>query len=135
MLFTIKLAPFSTLFTIQLLNSFSQKLLTDFHFSFLNQNILKEFDQGLITGMIMIHLQMVFDTIDHYILLQKLYGIGFSKHSVNWFWLYLINRSFLVNLGNIFSQPACVFSGVTQGSILRPLLFSIYKWNFTSFQM
>ena len=71
--------------------------------------------------MILIDLQKVFDAIDHDILLQKLYAIRFSKHSVNWFRYYLINRTFLVNLGNAFSQPACVSSGVPQGSILGPL--------------
>ena len=35
--------------------------------------------------MILIDLQKAFDTVDHEILLQNLYGIGFSKHSVNWF--------------------------------------------------
>ena len=50
----------------------------------------------------------------------------FSKHSVNWFPSYLINRTFLVNLGNVFSQHACVSSGVLQGSILGFLLFLIY---------
>ena len=73
--------------------------------------------------MILIDLQKVCDTIDHEILLQKLHAIGFSKHSVNWFRSYLINRTFLVNLGNIFSQLACVTSGVPQRSILSPLLF------------
>ena len=64
--------------------------------------------------------------MDHDILPQKLYAIGFSKHSVNWFRSYLINITFLVNLGNVFSQPACVSSDVTQGSILGPLHFLIY---------
>ena len=76
--------------------------------------------------MILIDLQKVFDAIDHDILLQKLYAIRFSKHSVNWFRYYLINRAFLVNLGNAFSQPARVSSRVSQGSILGPLLFLIY---------
>ena len=77
--------------------------------------------------MILIDLQKVFDTIDHDILLQKLYAIGFSKHSINWSRSYLIKRTFLVNLGNAFSQPACVSSGVLQGSILGPRLFLIYS--------
>ena len=78
------------------------------------------------TGMILIDLQKAFDTIDHDVLLQKLYAIGFSKHTVNWFQSYLFNRSFLVNVGNNFSQPASVSCDVPQGSILGPLLFLIY---------
>ena len=51
---------------------------TDFYFSLFN-------DQGLMTDMILIDLQKVFDAIDHDNLLQNLHAIGFSKHSVNWF--------------------------------------------------
>ena len=78
------------------------------------------------TGMILIDLQKAFDTIDHDVLLQKLYAIGFSKRTVNWFKSYLSNKSFKVSFGNNFSQPASVSCGVTQGSILGPLLFLIY---------
>ena len=60
-------------------SGFRKKDSTDFCLSFLNDKILKGFDQGLITGMILIDLQKAFDTIDHDILLQKLYAIGFSK--------------------------------------------------------
>ena len=74
--------------------------------------------------MILLDLQKGLDTINHDILLQKLYAIAFSKHSVNWFRSSLINRTFLVNLVNAFSQPACVSSGVRYGS--SPLLFLIY---------
>ena len=93
-------------------------------FSF--DKILKDLGKGLMTGMILIDLQKAFDTIDHDVFLQKLYAIGFSKHTVNWFQSYLSNRFFLVNLGNNFSQRASVSCGLAQGSILGPLLFLIY---------
>ena len=63
---------------------FRKKHSTDY-LSFLNDKILKGFDQGLMTGMILIDLPKAFDTIDHGSLLQKLYAIGFFKHSLNWF--------------------------------------------------
>ena len=99
---------------------------TNFCLSFLNDKILKSFEQGLITGMILIDFQKTFGTIYHDILLQKLYAIGFSKYLVNWFQSYIINWTFLLNLGNVSSQPACVSSSVLQGSILGPLFFLIY---------
>ena len=76
--------------------------------------------------MILNNLKKASGTIDHDLLLQKLYAIGFSKYTVNWFKSYLSNRSFLINLGNNFSQPAPVCCGVPQDSILGPLLFLIY---------
>ena len=91
---------------------------TDFCLYFWNDKNLKSFDQDLITGIILIDLPKAYDTINHDILLKKLYAIGFSKLSVNWIWSYLINITFLVNLGNAFSQPACVSSGVPQGLFL-----------------
>ena len=76
--------------------------------------------------MILIVLQKAFDTIDHDFLLQKFYAVDFYIHSVNWFWSYFINRNILINLGNTFSKPVFVCSGVLQGSILGPLLVLMY---------
>ena len=44
---------------------------TDFCLSFLNDKILKGFDEGLFKGMILIDLQKAFDTINHQILPGK----------------------------------------------------------------
>ena len=107
-------------------NGFRKKHSTDFCVSYLNYKMLKGFNKGLVTGMILIDLQKAFDTIKHDVLLKKLYPIGFSKHKVNCFQSYLSKRSFLINLGNIFSQHASVSCGVPQGSILGSLLFLRY---------
>ena len=50
---------------------------TDTCRSFLNDKNLKGFDDGLVTGMILIDLHKAFDTISHDILLKKLSIIGF----------------------------------------------------------
>ena len=51
---------------------------TDTCLSYLNDKILQGFDQGKITGMILIDLKKAFDTIDHKVLLDKLVYMGFS---------------------------------------------------------
>ena len=83
-------------------SSFRKNHSTDFCLSLLNDKILKGFDPGLITGIILIDLQKAFDKIDHDILLQKLYTTGFSKYSVYWFRSSLINRAFLLIWGMHF---------------------------------
>ena len=95
----------------------------------MNDKIVKGFDKGMMTAVILTDLQKAFDTTDHEVLLQKLYANVFSKHTVNWFKSYLSNRSFLVNLESNFSQRAFVSCGVPQGSVLGPLLFLIYVNN------
>ena len=99
---------------------------TDSCLTFLHDKILKGFDKGLMTGMILVDLQKAFDTIDHDILLKKLSAIGFSNHTIGWFKSYLSNRLFRVNLENCYSDLSNITYGVTQGSILGPLLFLIY---------
>ena len=102
------------LYTYQ--SGFRKKHSTNFCLSYFNDKILKGFDRGMMTGMILIDLQKIFDTIDNDVLLQKLYAIGFSRRTVNWFKSYPSNSSFKVKLGNNFSQTASVSSGVQEST-------------------
>ena len=89
--------------------------------------ILKGFEKGLFTGMMLINLQKVFDTINHEILPGKLHAIGYSQKTVAWFKSYLSDRAFKVNnINNHFSDLSKISCGVPQGSILGPLLFLLY---------
>ena len=80
----------------------------------------------LLTGMILIDLQNAFNTIDHYILLQKLPSLGSSNEVIGWFKPYLHSRKFYVNVHDKFSTTAELRCRFTQGFILGPLLFLLY---------
>jgi len=71
-------------------------------------------------------LQKAFDTIDHYILLPKLYCIGTRGIVHDWFKGYLYNRSQYVCVSGMKSDRNFVSCGVPQGSVLGPLLFLLY---------
>ena len=75
---------------------------------------------------IFIDFSKAFDTIDHKILLHKLwhYGIRGNAHSL--LENYLSNRIQYTNILGEKSDNATVIYGVPQGSVLGPLLFLIY---------
>ena len=98
-------------------SGFKKNHSTDTCLSILNDKISKSFDDGLVTGMILIDLQKAFYTINYDILLKKLGIIGFSDHTVKWFQSYLSNRKFTVNLENYFSEVLSISCGVPQGSM------------------
>ena len=107
-------------------SGFRENHSTNLCLSYLTDKILKSFDEGLLTGMILINLQKAFDSIDHEILLQKLKAIRFSKATLQWLNSYLSELIFLVNIESKLWDFGKVSCGVPEGSILGPLLFLIY---------
>ena len=67
-----------------------------------------------------------FDTVDHEILLAKLYKYGIRGTPLRWFNNNLNNRQQYVKIGNIESEYLTTSRGVPQGSTLGPLLFVLY---------
>ena len=77
--------------------------------------------------LVTLDLSAAFDTIDHSILLQRLekrFGIGGIP--LNWFESYLVGRSQNVKICTSASIPTILKYGVPQGSVLSPVLFSLY---------
>lgn len=87
-------------------------------------HIKTQSSKGLYTGMIMLDLQKAFDTVDHYILCNKLQTMGIK--STKWFESYLMDRKQKVSVNGTESNFQNISCGVPQGSILGPLLFLYY---------
>jgi len=75
---------------------------------------------------IYVDLRKAFDTIDHEILLSKLDYYGIKNMALDLLRSYLTNRKQFVQCETAKSQINVIRTGVPQGSILGPLLFTIY---------
>ena len=107
-------------------SGFRSDFSTDTCLSYLHNKILRGYEKGEYTGMVLIDLQKAFDTIDHKILLQKLKCVGLSGSAISWIKSYLTNRITFVEIEGSQSLEKDFKCGVPQGSILGPLLFLIY---------
>ena len=89
-------------------------------------DILRAIDDKKVI-LVLLDLSAAFDTVDHNILLSRLQTqYGFTDTVIKWFESYLQGRSKRVVIGSTESNLQPVISGVSQGSVLGPLLFILY---------
>ena len=84
-------------------------------------------NKGNIYVLALLDFSSAFDTIDHPILVHRLHtDFGFTDTVLQWFSSYLTDRTHYVSLSNHCSDFAPVHSGVPRGSVLGPILFTMY---------
>ena len=76
--------------------------------------------------LMMIDLSAAFDVVDIGILLDKMKVYGFRESVIKWLHSYLHGRKQQVYVDGCLSEPLSIKFGVPQGSILGPLLYTIY---------
>ena len=77
--------------------------------------------------LVLLDLSAAFDTIDHdhlFELLQNRFGI--KGTALDWIKSYLGNRSSSIQINSKTSPPTVTSYGVPQGSVLGPIIFTIY---------
>jgi hypothetical protein len=100
----------------------TETLLTKVH-----NDIMLSMGKGEMTMLVLLDLSAAFDTIDHSILIKRLYNnYGIDGTALNWFKSYLSNRSQSVTINNTESNKVALKFGVPQGSKLGPVLFNSY---------
>ena len=75
---------------------------------------------------IYLDIKKAFDTISHKKLIHKLHYLGMDELTLKWFESYLTGRQQCVKLNDLTSNALPITYGVPQGSILGPILFSMY---------
>ena len=90
------------------------------------ENLNIALDKGECATGIFLDFQKAFDTVNHGILLDKLYHYGIRGPAYDWFSSYLNERYQFVVHNGCESEHKYIQCGVPQGSILGPLLFLIY---------
>ena len=92
----------------------------------ITDNLKASIDSNFVSCGLFLDFSKAFDTVNHQILLDKLYKYGVRGRPHDWFVSYLQDRKQFVQIGNEKSTLLEMTCGVPQGSTLGPLLFLIY---------
>ena len=84
----------------------------------------------------LLELSAASDTVDHNILLSRLKPrLGINGIALDWFRSYLSNRTYTVTVLGGRSTERPLMTGVPQGSVLEPILSSMYTSHDLSYHL
>ena len=89
--------------------------------------LLGSADRGQVSILTLLNLSATFNTLDNSILLARLHDVlGISGRACEWFPLYLSDRFQSVSVNDRVSWQKKLHYGVPRGSVLGPILFTLY---------
>lgn len=92
----------------------------------LTERIYSALDEGKPSLCVFVDLAKAFDTVSHKLLINTLEDMGFRNNALNLFKSYLSGRQQCVRVNNVQSTYRNVHYGVPQGTVLGPILFTMY---------
>jgi hypothetical protein len=99
---------------------------------FLIQKGLECRNRGWKAILILFDIMSAFDKVWHIGLIAKMIKYKIPDYIIHWCYNFITNRSFRVKINNKLSDPKPIETGVPQGAVLSPLLFSIFINDATS---
>ena len=93
----------------------------------IHNDLLLAMENKRVSALILLDLSAAFDTVDHSILLSRLsLNFGVTSSALSLLNSYLSDRTQSVHIGSHSSPSSHLLTGVPQGSVLGPLLFTLY---------
>ena len=93
----------------------------------IQNDLLLGIEKQKVSALALLDLSAAFDTVDHAVLIDRLESFfGLSGIALSLVKSYLTDRTQSVKIGEHLSPPVLLNTGIPQGSILGPLLFSMY---------